>query len=241
MDVRVISLGTLGANELWNERAVRRTGHATTTLIRVDEANIIVDPGLPGEALAARLGERVNLSPGEVTHVFLTSFRPGTWGGIELFEGAEWLIAEAEREAAGVPLAQVLRRLVESEGAGVVEGGGGEDGGGGGAAVVRMARRELAVLQRCRAAPETLVRGVDLFPLPGVTAGLTGLLVEDRHTTLICGDAVPTVDHVLTGRVLPGCHDAGRARESFAEALEIADVLVLGRDNWVMSPGRSPF
>jgi hypothetical protein len=31
MDYRVISIGTLAANELWNETGPVRTGHATST------------------------------------------------------------------------------------------------------------------------------------------------------------------------------------------------------------------
>ena len=33
------------------------------------------------------------------------------------------------------------------------------------------------------------------------------------------------------GKVLPGCHDLEKAHDSFKEAIEIADVIIPGRDN----------
>ena len=73
-----------------------------------------------------------------------------------------------------------------------------------------------------------------MFPLYGVTPGLTGLLLTGTGaTTLIAGDAVPTVEHLHAGQVLSPCYDLEAARESFAEAIEIADWLVCGRDNIV--------
>lgn len=230
MDVRVISIGTLAVNDLWHERAPRRTGHATTTLIRSGDATLLVDPGLPAPALEARLAERVNLGPDAITHVFLTSFRPDCWRGIELFENAVWLIGEAERESAGVPLAQAVREAAMADDIPAER-----------SPILARARHELAVLQRCRAAPDRPIDGVALFPLPGVTAGLTGLLVEARNTVLVTGDAIATQDHLAAGRVAPPVQDPEAARESFREALEIADVLVLGRDNAVPNPVRRPF
>ena len=57
-------------------------------------------------------------------------------------------------------------------------------------------------------------------------------------TTVICGDAIPTVEHLEAGRMHTPCHDLDQARESFSEAVEIADLLVLGRDNMVVNPIR---
>lgn len=218
LDLRVVSIGALAAHPLWGERAPVRTGHATCTLVRSGSAVIVIDPGLPEAALGARLGERANVAPADVTHVFLTSFHPDTHRGITLFERAAWLIAEGEREGAGVPLVRLLQEAAAR----------------GEKVLVESLRREVAILKRCEAAPESLGQGVDLFPLPGVTPGMTGLLVgEPETTTLICGDAVATVEHLRARQVLPTCADVEAARQSFAEAVEIADYLVLGRDNLV--------
>jgi glyoxylase-like metal-dependent hydrolase (beta-lactamase superfamily II) len=97
----------------------------------------------------------------------------------------------------------------------------------------------VAVLQNCKPAPDSLAQGVDLFPLPGVTPGLTGLIVsETNSTTLIVGDAIATVEHLERGSVLKNCYDYEKAQESFREAIEIADVLILGRDNLTINPTR---
>ncbi len=227
MDVRVISIGTLSANSLWGERAAVRTGHATTTLIVSGAAKLLVNPGLPAPALAARLAERANLLPEEITHVFLTSFHPDLRRGLAAFEEAEWLIHEDEREGVGIPMAARLKQLA----------GGGEDGG-----VRRAMEQDIALLQRCAAAADEVVDGVSLFPLPGVTPGTCGLLLEQaRHTTLVCGDAIPTIEHLEQGKVLPSAVDVDKARQSFEEAVEIADLLVLGRDNMVVNPTKRAF
>lgn len=222
-ELRVISIGVLAAHPLWNERQAVRIGHATSTLVRTGDAVILVDPGLPPATIVQRLAERANLRPEQVTHVFLTSFRPDVHRGLEAFEHATWWISREERESVGVPMVGALRHAVER---------GNEE--------LRSAiERDVRVLHRCREAPESLGDGVDLFPLPGVSPGLTGLLVEqDDSATLICGDAVPTLEHLREGKVLPSATNVDAAKASFAEAIEIADLLVLGRDNLVPSPGR---
>lgn len=224
LQYRVISIGTLAANPLWEERAEVRTGHATTTLIGAADARILVDPSLPPAALGARLGERSRLHPREITHVFLTSADALHRRALRLFEHARWLVHEPELLAAR---AEVTARLGDVPG--------GDDD------VARLLRREREILDRCEPAPDRLAEGVDLFPLPGVTPGTCGLLLPlPRATVCISGDAVATVEHLERGQVLPGCHDLEQARASLAEAVEIADILVLGRDNLVLNPLRAP-
>lgn len=245
LDYRVISIGALAANRLWGERTPVRTGHATTTLVRttaVDDpktaVNLLVDPGLPEPALVARLHERTGLKPSEITHVFLTSFHPENRRAITAFPDAVWLVSPREREAAGVPLAQSLTRLVESQQAAEATGEPLDDDH---ETMMEVLRQDVAILQRCKAAGDTIGQGVDLFPLPGVSLGCTGLLLEGRETTLICGDAVATIEHVDQGKVLPDCADREMAKESFEEAVEIADVLVCGRDNLCLNRTKKMF
>lgn len=215
LDVRIISIGTLSAHPLWGERTPVRTGHSTTTLVRSGPVTLLIDPGLPEQMLVARLAERANIGPQGVTHVFLTSFHPDTHRGIGAFKEATWWIAKAEREGVGLPLIQRLKKASDD---GEVE-------------VVEVLKRQVEVLHRCEESPESLADRVDVFPLPGLTPGLTGVLVEEPEmTTLVCGDAIPTVEHLRRKMILQGAENVERARESFAEALQIADVLVLGRD-----------
>jgi glyoxylase-like metal-dependent hydrolase (beta-lactamase superfamily II) len=226
MPATVISIGTLPANSLWNERQPRRTGHATTTLIRSADRAILVDPGLPEQAIAARLEERTGLTPAEITHVFLTSFKTDTCRGIRPFDHATWWISEAERETVGAQAATLLKAGADQADP----------------EVLRDLRAQVAILQRCKPAPDRLADGADLFPLAGVTPGLCGVLLpEASHTTLICGDAVPTAEHVARGQTLDRCTDVDQARESFQEALEIADLLICGRDNLMVNPLKRPF
>lgn len=227
MDVRVISIGTLASHPLWEERDRPRTGHATTTLIRAGGKAILVDPGLPAQALVARLSERSGLDPSAITHIFLTSFRPDVRRGIEAFPNATWWISEREREIVGTPLADALKRAVSA----------------GDQTLVETLRSEVAILRRCQPAPDRLAsehgQQVDLFPLPGFTPGLTGLLIAGSlATTVICGDAVATIEHMEQGKILPGAANVEQAMESFREAIEIADYLILGRDNLTPNLGR---
>ncbi len=232
MNVRIISIGAMSANPLWNERAGARTGHTTTTLVESGDRRILVDPGLPAPALLARLAERANLSPADVTDVFLTSFHPETRRALGAFEKARWLVSSTERETVGVTLAQQLRRLAEQTSEADTEA----------RSLVQTLEGEVALLQRCEPAEDSIAPNVDLFPLPGLTPGLCGLLIEgERFTTLVCGDAIPTEQHLLEGKVLPGAADLDQARDSFQDAVEVADMLVLGRDNIVVNPTKRPF
>ncbi|MEM0983130.1 MAG: hypothetical protein AAGI17_04170 [Planctomycetota bacterium] len=212
-----------------------RTGHATTTLVRTvsddDERrpiNLLIDPGLPEPVLLARLRERANLGPEDITDVFLTTFQPECRRSLAAFERANWLISNDEREAVGVPLAEGLKRLVTNF----------DDPDNDTEAVLRA---DIALLQRCQPAPDRLGVGVDLFPLGGVTPGCCGLLLAGRETVLVCGDAIPTSEHLDEGKVLPNCADTDQAQASFREAVEIADLLILGRDNLATNPLRRAF
>ncbi len=226
-EVRVISIGTLAAHPLWDEKGPARTGHATTTLVRSGERVILIDPGLPDRAAVARLFERTGLRPEAITHVFLTSFRPDVFRGILAFEKAKWWVSQEEREQVGVPL---VSRLQEAAAAGDTE-------------LKAALELDVGILKRCEPAPDQLAPHVSLFPLHGMTPGLTGVLVamptsggQSGATVLVAGDAVPTVEHLERGMVLSSAADVAKARESFGEAVEIADIIVPGRDNMVVNP-----
>ncbi len=223
MDYRIVSIGTLAAHPLWNERAPVRTGHATTTLISSGEANIIIDPSLPSQVVAARLNEVSRIKPEDITHVFLTSFEPERRRGLTLFERAEWLVYEPELRSAEAAITAKLREAEENDDE----------------QLTAFFKEQLNLLSRCGAAPDRIARGVDLFPLPGVTPGSCGLLLSmPGMTVLICGDAIATSEHLLEGKVLQGAVDIEQAQDSFREAIEIADVLILGRGNITLNPIR---
>ena len=225
LDYRIVSIGTLAAHPLWNESVQVRTAHATTTLVSVDSAHILVDPSLPAAALLARLGERSPVRPDEITDIFLTSVDRDHRRALPVFEDARWLAAQPELESAR---ADLTTRHDEAQA-------------GGDAELAELLSHDLEILRKCTPAPDRLYRGVDLFPLPGVTPGCCGLLLSlPRATVLICGDAVATREHLEQGKVLPGCHNIEQAQESFAEAVQIADLLIPGRDNISLNPLRQP-
>ncbi|MEM6391793.1 MAG: MBL fold metallo-hydrolase [Planctomycetota bacterium] len=220
MDYRVISIGTLSVNPLWDKKGAARTAHATTTLIRTPQATILVDPALPPQAIAARLEERSGLTPDDITHVFLTCFRPAHRMGLEAFADTKWWIAEAEREGVGQSLVAMFNEAKEEE-------------------QREWLRQEIALLQRFEAAPDSLAPHVDLFPLPGSSPGGAGLLlVLPNQTVLVAGDAVATDEHLQRGQVLDSAFDIEQARDSFTEAVEIADLIIPGHDNLLQNPLR---
>lgn len=213
---RVLSIGTLTQNTLWNEPRDTRTGHATTTLVEGDGVKIIVDPGLPPQVIAAKMSERSPVTPGDVTHVFLTSFQDDTIRGLGAFPRAQWWAFENEIEAATISLQENLHIASAHP----------EDGG------VEPLETRLQLLERMQPAPDQLATGIDLFPLAGVTPGTCGLLLaQPRKTVLLTGDAVATREHLAEAQVLPTCWNRELAQEAFAEAIQIADVLIPGRDN----------
>lgn len=222
-DFSIISIGTLATNTIWNERGPARTGHATTVLVQTDDGLIAVDPGLPPRAFTSRWAERTDARIDQVQQVYLTSFDPERRRAIGLFESATWLMAEAEIEAAEAVLTERAEELAAH---GDVE-------------LEAALRSDRMLLERIKPAPDALAPGVDLFPLPGVTPGTCGLLLPlPRLTVLVAGDAIATAGHLAKGQVLPVTWNLETAMESFREAVEIADVIVPGRDNVVMNPLR---
>jgi glyoxylase-like metal-dependent hydrolase (beta-lactamase superfamily II) len=234
MDFRVISIGAMSANSLWGERGSVRTGHATTTLVVSKDRRILVDPSLPENVLGARLHERTGLAPSQITDVFLTSFSPDHVRGLALFERARWFVHELERESVGAGLATALKDLhTRSQ----RQGGVAKD-----ESLLAVLERDISLLQRCQPAPESLAERIDIFPLHGVSPGCCGLLVEHpRCTVLIAGDCVPTQDHAERGLVPQGVPDLESTKASFEEVIEIADLIIPGRDNVFVNPTKKPF
>ncbi len=217
--VDIISIGTLSRNRLWNEQEALRTAHATTTLIRAGKKNILVDPGLPPPAQAARLHERTGLTPDAIDSIFLTNFRQPHRAGVELFKKATKFIHELEKESAIAHLRGMIDEAPDED------------------IDRKFMQRELAFLESCKPADDRMADGVDLFPLFGYTPGNCGLLVTGAMTTtLIAGDAVPSLDHFLAGQVLPDTFDIKAAQESLSEVYEIADLIVPGHDNIFLNP-----
>ncbi|MHC4994630.1 MAG: MBL fold metallo-hydrolase [Planctomycetota bacterium] len=218
IDYRIISIGTLSTHPLWEETGGLRTPHATTTLVKADDKLILVDPALPEAALASRMNERTGLGLDAVTDVFLTTFRPAHRQGLIALRHANWWIHEPERESVG---AHLVARYEQEEGE-----------------VRELIKQDIALLKNCRNAPDSLAKGVDLFPLPGYSPGLCGLLLAlPDSTVVIASDAVATVEHFERGQILGNPWDVDAAKASLAEVIEIADWVIPGHDN--ITPNRT--
>jgi glyoxylase-like metal-dependent hydrolase (beta-lactamase superfamily II) len=223
VDWRIVSIGTLASHPLWNESGLSRTGHATTTVVKSDNEILLVDPSLPPQVIDARLQERWGFDLSAVTHVFLTSFDPDRRRTLHGLSHASWFMHEPEIAAATNAVQDELHRAE------------GDD------ELSSLLETHLDLLSGFNAAPDTLLHGtkVDLFPLPGYTQGSCGLLLPTpSQTVLICGDTVATREHLAQASVLPNCIDIDLAQESFKECVEIADVIIPGRDNTQFYPTR---
>src|ERR1019366_2992101 len=147
------------------------------TLIRSGKRTVLIDPGLPAPALAARLFERTGLKPEAIDTVFLTNSRPAHRAGLALFTRAKILIHEVEQQSAREQLERLIAQAPEED------------------IDRKYMERELDLIESFKIAPDQIEGNIDLFPLPGYTAGTCGLLVSTPlSTTLIAGDAVPSLD-----------------------------------------------
>jgi glyoxylase-like metal-dependent hydrolase (beta-lactamase superfamily II) len=222
VECTVISIGTLSMNRLWGENIPVRASHATTTLVTAGDRRILVDPSLPAAAMEARFHERTGRHLADVTDVFCTTLRPVHRRSLEALPKARWWANPAEIDA----FRQQLQTSEESH-----RRLGGEQ--------AHLIEMELRLLDHIKPCPDELAPGVQLFPLPGASAGSAGLLVTSPTTAvLIAGDAALTAEHVQRGQVWEGCADAQAALESLQEMVEIADVIVPGHDNLMLMAGR---
>ena len=222
VDFTVVSIGTLSSNPFWSEKPGLRTAHATTTLLRDGDRLILVDPSLPAMALVSRLFERSGLAAESITDVFCTTLRPTHRRGIEAFDKARWMCSEEELLTLRRHLAMVAESHQRRDGQ-----------------VEKPVHVELELLERFTPAPDKLAGAVDLYPLPGASVGSAGLLLSGpARTIIVAGDAAVTAEHVMAGRVWAGSADAEAAMQSLTDILEIADVIVCGHDNYMLSPTR---
>ena len=219
---RVVSIGTLANNPLWNERGNSRISHSTTTVIKTGDAIILVDPSLPPTLMDARLDERWGLKLSNITHVFLTSFDPDRRRTLPGVEHANWLMHEPEIQSASAAIQDEILRAENDP------------------AVVNILEEHLGLLASFTSPDDNPFPSVDLFPIPGFTPGSCGLLLPlPKQTVLITGDTVATLEHLQNGSVLQNCANIELAKESFVECVEIADIIIPGRDNIILNPARS--
>lgn len=222
VDLCVISIGAMSRNRLWGESSAVRSSHATTTAVFDEGRAILVDPSLPAAALGPVFNERTGKALGDVTDVFCTTLRPVHRRSIAAVPNAKWWAHEAELAAYREHLAGLLDSAERLDGA-----------------AVAAVEADLKLLERFQPAPERFSRQVTVYPLAGPSVGSAGLLLTPPTTTiLIAGDAAVTAEHVRRGQVWDGCADVEAAMGSMADYLELADVIVPGHDNIMLTARR---
>ncbi len=232
VEFKVISIGTLSQNPFWGETTPLRTAHATTTLVVSGKEKILVDPGLPGQVLNARLFERAGIKNTDITIVFLTSFRAAHRGGLAAFDNAKWFIHEREKDYVRAFLEERYRQgnRCECEGPDAHHEHDQDQ---------KLLAMDLSLLDRCKPAPEKLAEQVEIFPSPGSTAGCCGLLLTPPvGATMIAGDAVINTDYLEHGKIWEDSYDFKLAQQSLQDILEVAEVIVPGHDNMIPLLGK---
>jgi glyoxylase-like metal-dependent hydrolase (beta-lactamase superfamily II) len=77
------------------------------------------------------------------------------------------------------------------------------------------------------------IEGIEAVPLPGHTAGTTGLYFEsDYGKVIICGDAVMSRDFFRHQAGYYNAVDQGQSTESIKKIAALADFVVPGHDNY---------
>lgn len=221
VEYKVISIGTLSRNSYWNENTALRTPHATTTLIISGSKKILVDPALPPQVLDARLFERAGIKNKDITDVFLTTFRAAHRGALGAYDRATWYVHEKEKQHVRHFFEERYKHTREEP------------------EIRQMIAEDLALLDRCQAAPEKLADQVEIFPSPGASAGCCGLLLTPPvGAIIVAGDAVINADYLEHGQVWDDCFDIKQAQQSLEDILEIADVIIPGHDNLIPLLGK---
>ncbi|GAB3918770.1 hypothetical protein GCM10011575_33660 [Microlunatus endophyticus] len=201
----VLNIGNLSRNRFWGEpddHAVRRAW-CTSTLVRTRDLTLVVDPGLPAEAMTQVLDQRAGLRPDDVDAVFVTHRHGDHRVGLDAFAGATWWMAGAELESWAEDAAQSASDPPD--------------------ALLRA---------RLQPAPDVLVSGVRVIATPGHTAGHSSVRLEaDEGTVIIAGDAVMTRDFLIGREVFFNTVDREAARRCLDEIAATAVVVVPGHDN----------
>ncbi len=217
--VDIISVGTLSRNRFWNDKGAVRNSHATTTLIRDDEATVLVDPSLPQQILEHYLDDRTGLTLDKIDTVFLTCFRPIHRRGIQALAHAQWVMNAAEIEAMTGYLEDVS----------VAADARGEE-------IEPLVHEELELLERIQPAPDQLTEFIHLFPNPGVTPGAASLLaLGDLRTIAVVGDAIINKEYFAKRQAFEQHSDTEAAVQAIAELTEIADIIVPGHGDWILN------
>lgn len=209
----VATIGKITRNKYWGELETRsyRSVVATSTVVQTDYGNILVDPSLEGEAMAASVYDCCGLNPKDITIVFITHSHFDHWRGLEAFPNAKIYIPQSELTSIRMITGYMLADKDEKE-------------------------KFFSKLSAFCPVGEYLVPGVKVVHLPGHTGGLHGLLfTASEGRVLISGDAVMNREYFTARDAYFYGASLADGRESVYRAAELADIIIPGHGNYFLT------
>ena len=200
----ILTIGHLSRNKFWGERndTAYRAPLATSALLLGEGQVIVTDPSLPAAGMRAALLDAAGLAPEDVTLVFSTHNHLDHHVDPLCFPNARWFLPQ-------VDLTYLHEHWDEHKRS--------------------FPGDDWETVQRCEAAPEELAPGLKLLPLPGHTAGTSGLLFcAPEGRVLLTGDAVMTREFYKAGEPYFFGWDNDQARQTILSLRGRADVIIPG-------------
>lgn len=94
----ILNIGTPSRNFFWGEKPSKayRNAVCTTTLIHTDGVNILVDPSMEKDEMAAVLDARCGITYDDIDIVYITHFHEDHFKGLEAFGDSTWVSSAGE-------------------------------------------------------------------------------------------------------------------------------------------------
>ena len=199
-----LTVGHLSRNKFWGESndVAYRAPLATSTLLLGHGPVIVADPSLPGAAMEKALLDAAGLSLADVTLVFSTHNHLDHHVDPLCFPNARWLMPRVDLNYLHEHWDEHKRSFP------------GDD---------------WEAVQRCEIAGDEIAPELFVVPLPGHTAGTSGLrFCAPEGRVLLTGDAVMTREFYKAGEPYFFGWDNDLAKQTIASLRGTADVLIPG-------------
>lgn len=217
VDWQTLTIGHLSRNKFWGEsdHAQYHDVVATTTVLRTGQATILVDPALSVDQMEDLLEKHCGLKREDIDIVYATHIHLDHRVDAECYPNAKLYLSAASLKDVEAAKEQIAA----------------------GSGVPSLLAGAIELFE---AAPDPLVPGIWLYPLPGHVDGLTGLLFKaEEGTVLVAGDTIMGEEYFLAGEGYWFDTDQEKTWASIQKAQKDADVIVPGHGDWFLTDGRS--